>query len=426
MANSITDSSSSSSSSAGASPDRAVPIAPAAYDDRTNFFRSATPRRIMYFEGDSWIAFEEDVVFSLVEGFRTGRSEVMVSLDSVPHLFDHLSMALIEPESGTRRPIAWFDEEGMCFFPSDHSEGMGLTAPPPLDEAVAERVLVGVPLMKVERGRADFEAVKELFLEGLGTFMMFGTVFGIFQHVPARESGWAWWQAFEESVESTRRQRGAANVRRGWIGCSRERVGEILVNGFGRGGGSSNRAGVICLSSEDHSYMSLKSCDVDDDDLHYIMLCRIIMGNMEEMQPGNQFRPHQENFDSAVDNLEKPKCYMIWSSQTKVIPNRALRTGNRPRSPWMSIPALLSAIANQITPATRAALDLHHDAFRRGEISRHEFIRRMRNLTGDRLLSTTIVTGVVASQEVLEVNSCTDKLSPVYVKGPLSWQINFL
>ncbi|KAK1264007.1 putative inactive poly [ADP-ribose] polymerase SRO1 [Acorus gramineus] len=144
----------------------------------------------MYFEGDSWIAFEDDLVFSLVEGFRTGRSEVMISLDSVEHLFDYLAMSLIEPKSGTRRPVAWFDEEGMCFFPSNHSDGMGLTA-------------------------------------------------------------------------------------------------------------------------------SLKSCDVDDDGLHYMLLCRIIMGNMEEMQSGNQFCPRQENFDSAVDNLEKPKCYMIWSSQTK-------------------------------------------------------------------------------------------------------------
>ncbi|KAK1314095.1 Heparanase-like protein 1 [Acorus calamus] len=47
-----------------------------------------------------------------------------------------------------------------------------------------------------------------------------------------------------------------------------------------------------------------------------------------------------------------------------VIPGRASRTVNRPRSPWMSIPLLLSAIANQIAPATKAALDQHQDAYK--------------------------------------------------------------
>lgn len=45
-----------------------------------------------------------------------------------------------------------------------------------------------------------------------------------------------------------------------------------------------------------------------------MVLCRVIMGNMEVVNPGSkQFHPSSESFDSGVDDLENPRHYIAWS-----------------------------------------------------------------------------------------------------------------
>lgn len=46
-----------------------------------------------------------------------------------------------------------------------------------------------------------------------------------------------------------------------------------------------------------------------------MMLCRVIMGNVELIQPGSkQFQPSNKSFDSGVDDLQKPKHYVVWDT----------------------------------------------------------------------------------------------------------------
>lgn len=53
--------------------------------------------------------------------------------------------------------------------------------------------------------------------------------------------------------------------------------------------------------------------DVDGNGLQHILLCRVIMGNVELIHPGSkQFQPISENFDSGVDDLQNPLHYIIW------------------------------------------------------------------------------------------------------------------
>lgn len=45
-----------------------------------------------------------------------------------------------------------------------------------------------------------------------------------------------------------------------------------------------------------------------------MFLCRVIMGNMELLHPGSkQFHPSSPDFDSGVDNLQKPRHFIVWS-----------------------------------------------------------------------------------------------------------------
>lgn len=45
-----------------------------------------------------------------------------------------------------------------------------------------------------------------------------------------------------------------------------------------------------------------------------MVFCRVILGNMEPVQPGSaQFHPSCENFDSGVDDLQNPSHYIVWN-----------------------------------------------------------------------------------------------------------------
>jgi hypothetical protein len=55
--------------------------------------------------------------------------------------------------------------------------------------------------------------------------------------------------------------------------------------------------------------------DVDENGIIRMMLCRVIMGNVEVVLPGSmQFQPIAGIFDSGVDDLQKPKHYVIWDA----------------------------------------------------------------------------------------------------------------
>lgn len=45
-----------------------------------------------------------------------------------------------------------------------------------------------------------------------------------------------------------------------------------------------------------------------------MILCRVILGNIELVLPGSeQFYPSDESFDSGVDNLDNPNQYIVWN-----------------------------------------------------------------------------------------------------------------
>lgn len=66
---------------------------------------------------------------------------------------------------------------------------------------------------------------------------------------------------------------------------------------------------------------SVKFCDVDENGVQHMVLCRIIMGSMEKVQLGSeQFHPSSEDFDSGVDNIQN--LYVIWNAHvnTRILP----------------------------------------------------------------------------------------------------------
>lgn len=61
-------------------------------------------------------------------------------------------------------------------------------------------------------------------------------------------------------------------------------------------------------------FYSANYCDVDENGVRHVVLCRVILGKVELVRHGSeQFHPSSENFDSGVDDLENPNHYIVWN-----------------------------------------------------------------------------------------------------------------
>ncbi|KAF8377697.1 hypothetical protein HHK36_031081 [Tetracentron sinense] len=83
----------------------------------SNFKRSDTPSRFMFYQNGSWVGISGDVFGVLKSGFLAGRPTGMVRVEGCQYLFDFLRMLRIDMVTGEQRSISWIDVHGKCFFP---------------------------------------------------------------------------------------------------------------------------------------------------------------------------------------------------------------------------------------------------------------------------------------------------------------------
>ncbi|XP_057976361.1 inactive poly [ADP-ribose] polymerase RCD1-like [Malania oleifera] len=264
-------------------------------------------------------------------------------------------------------------------------------------------------------------------------------------------------ELFEKQVEITKKYRGDANVQYAWLPSSKEALSSTLIYGLGHGGLTKNKSiyGIgVQLVAVNCTHTSANFCDVDENGVQHMVLCRVVLGNMELVHPGSeQFHPSTEDFDSGVDNLQNPRYYVVWhmnmfthiypeyvvsfkvlssakgyfvgneskydisgvtachgplgqpfvadvGSDCHAIPlcgrsqEKAVILGSdsprAPKSPWMPFPMLFSAISDKVSVKDMNLIHIHYDLFKRKKINREEFIKRLRLIVGDNLLRSTI------------------------------------
>uniref|UniRef100_A0A0C9QRJ3 TSA: Wollemia nobilis Ref_Wollemi_Transcript_12702_2744 transcribed RNA sequence n=1 Tax=Wollemia nobilis TaxID=56998 RepID=A0A0C9QRJ3_9CONI len=178
--------------------------------------------------------------------------------------------------------------------------------------------LLGDRLIKLHEDDKEFVSVRNKFLAGLRSLKKFSKVVGIYLVSSSSSSGMARLQAFENHVEITKKFRGDTNVKYAWHGTTQKNVAGIVMHGFGQvkvpKRGAAYGIGVY-LAPEDCSHVSAAYSDVDENGEQHMVLCRVIMGNMEQIESGShQFHPSNEHFDSGVDDVKNPKCYIVWST----------------------------------------------------------------------------------------------------------------
>eukprot|EP00249_Psilotum_nudum_P022792 c28644_g2_i1 orf=293-2242(+) len=205
--------------------------------------------------------------------------------------------------------------------------------------------LLGDKLIKLEKGDQEYAVVANKFIAGLGMLITYTSVVGIYRDSHSSMNGQAKLQAFQKQEEIKRKMRGDANMRYAWHGTSKQGVSGIVLHGFGQPKMPKNGTvyGVgVYLAPEDYSHVSAVYSDVDENGEQHVVLCRVIMGNMEQVQPGSeQFHPSSEEYDTGVDNLLNPKRYIIWSTHmnTHILPQYIVSFKISPR--WHDVMAAL-------------------------------------------------------------------------------------
>lgn len=264
-------------------------------------------------------------------------------------------------------------------------------------------------------------------------------------------------ELFEKQAEITKKVRGNAHVRYAWFPCSKDAVSSIMTYGLGPFGHGmpepKTKYGVgVHLSPVNCAYSSVSYCDVDENGERHLVFCRVILGSLELLYPGSQqYHPSNEQFDSGVDDLEKPSQYVVWnmnmnshiypeyvvsfklspasegaevgeetrldlSGVTSQEPQGQLQMGqspvplggefqlNRnaqelagigcaskaPKSPWMRFAVLFEAICDKISAKDMNLVHTYYELFRQKKISRDEFIIKLRLIVGDQILKSTI------------------------------------
>ncbi|XP_068651720.1 probable inactive poly [ADP-ribose] polymerase SRO1 isoform X2 [Aristolochia californica] len=182
---------------------------------------------------------------------------------------------------------------------------------------------MGIVLAKLSESNNAYISVKNLFLRGMSKMDQNTKVKAVYWCSHASPMGSARLEAFQKTVRMTKATRGDANVRLAWYGSTPDIIESTVVHGFSKVGtwsGATPYGIGIYLTPEKHPYVSSEP-DVDNE--FHVVLCRVVMGNMEEVELGSrQFHPSKESFDNGVDNLKEPKWYIVWSTymNTHVLP----------------------------------------------------------------------------------------------------------
>lgn len=267
-------------------------------------------------------------------------------------------------------------------------------------------------LPEVHEGDRLFEIIKRRFVLGLGSYGRLTQIVSIRRNCFSNFTGQARVQSFQIFAQAMEKKCGSnANLKYAWYGGSRDDIKKIITHGFGHfvGGDSNGEYGRgIYLSPDNSSIGSVESSIADKDGLKHVLLCRVIMGNMEQVRVGSeQSHPSTEEFDSGVDNLISPNKYIIWSSHmnTHILPEyiisfrvhpcsegvqRIQSPVRLPNSPWMPFHALISALSKFLPPNLIGLISKSYNNHRERKISRQELIRRVRRIAGDELLTSVI------------------------------------
>ncbi|WOG90059.1 hypothetical protein DCAR_0209300 [Daucus carota subsp. sativus] len=274
----------------------------------------------------------------------------------------------------------------------------------------------------------DFNAAREMLLKALSSLKVDKIELACGSGILMQAQS----ELFRKQVEVTEKYRGDANVKYAWLPTSKGELSSVMTYGLGECEmlkmKSAYGSGILLLPVN-CAQTSASYCDVDENGFQYVILCRVIMGNVEVVHPGSkQVHPSCESYDSGVDDLNDPKHYIVWdmkknthiyplyavgfkvssdagvqspfvqssdecsfSDSQGVAENLGSSSTKNPKSAWMPFPLLFEAISHKTSPSNMNLVSSNYELFRSKKISRDEFVKRLRLIVGDGLLRSSIL-----------------------------------
>ncbi|KAL6176691.1 hypothetical protein ACLB2K_053324 [Fragaria x ananassa] len=403
-----------------------------------NFKRSVAPARVMFYENGSWTNFPGRVVELLRSGFFERKAVLHLEIEGSMYLFDFTRMLQIDSGTGSQRSIAWIDDNGKCFFPkkfvSDELCGGGSdrrkieieirvdvsgrnsgkrkrddeaedehevtsykrqSQPQPKSQGSSE----SWPNVKLLReGERAFTAVSNFFLKGMKRIDPTATISAIRQCVRSGPLDKARLEVFQKQIELTKAARGSANVVHAWYCGSSRDIQGILAHGFGLPSKVAGSHGVGLYLSHLSLPFSTGLIQPDDNGEKHVLLCRVILGNVEKVEAGSQqCYPSSMEFDTGVDDTRTPTRYVVWSTNMNrhVLPECVVSykpSGHVPGSlpKKYHLAELISRVRNSLPPCKVQQLSNLVNGLKAGKLARNDFCRQFRLVVGEQLLHSAI------------------------------------
>ncbi|XP_058775539.1 inactive poly [ADP-ribose] polymerase RCD1 [Vicia villosa] len=342
-----------------------------------NYKKSGLPKRLMFYKNGEWSDYPEDVVNLVRKDFEIKKAAVEIEFDGQNIVLDFLHMYNVNLQTGLQQPIAWIDEAESCFFPElfDGSD----------DEPYNQDIEIDLDAyIEPVYGRQDVDSVRKLFLTGMDTFgISEGDIVDVY-----RSSGismQARLELFQKQADITKGIHGDANVRYGWLACSKEELTTMMEYGLGHNALSSCKCIYgfgVHLATITHPYVCAPYCDVDENGVRHMVLCRVIMGNMEPLHRGNnKIRPSGFKYDNGVDDIQHPKYFVVWNMnmKTHIYPEFVVSF----KAP-LDAEACLKESEKNVSGNNYSTLDTEK------KISHDDFVMKLRLIVGDDILRSVV------------------------------------
>ncbi|XP_022724468.1 probable inactive poly [ADP-ribose] polymerase SRO2 isoform X3 [Durio zibethinus] len=393
--------------------------------NNANIERSAVPSRFMYYRNDVWMDFSADVLETLRTGFLERKPIIEASIDGEKYIFDLKRMLQMDYLTGNCRSISWIDENGKCFFPNDFfSEDYDIgcnyksknnNCNPKIDRTSSKRKreeepevsssykaggAAKWPNMKLLREtERTYLLVKSHFLNGMRRVDDGVMVTSIHQLKREGHLIKSRLEVLLKQVEITKAARGTSNMVYAWYGASAKVVETILAYGFGLPSKvpATDLYGIgVYLSPVGLPHLSANLTNVDDNGVRHLILCRVILGNVEKVEAGSQqYHPSSMDFDSGSDDPKNPRWYVVWSSNanTRILPECVVSfkpSGSMQGQPRpvmgvkYSLDKLFSKIMGSIPPVKVQEILISYNTYKQaGMVAQDAFMRKLRLVAGD-------------------------------------------
>lgn len=266
-------------------------------------------------------------------------------------------------------------------------------------------------MIKLNEEGNEYVMLKHRFYLSVGTLPQSFSVVSAHRNThssPMEKARLETFRIFARAMEAKRG--GSANMVRALYGASKDEVHQIMKHGF-RVFGMPKDGGLygygLHLNSELSVSDSLLSAPADADGLRHLVVCCVTLGSTEVVLSGSgQSGPSSGDFDSGVDNQRYPRKYIVWypDVKTNILPlytvavklnfhsGSGLQRGPplKPTTPWMPLTALLYVLTKFLPESTLCLVRRLHTNFFERKITRQQFIFRVRQLAGDRLILSAI------------------------------------